>query len=1021
MPTLLDKSTTSPAPLPTQVLQSRHHWERWRGVLIAFLCGLVAIFSALVILHPSWHTPGDLKTIAAVWLSGLLLTAIAAAVAWRMAPHSLTDTAQSIDRDLAAKNRLEAMAALHESTTPLAKAQRDETADYLRQQPEARPVRVLPWLIGGVLAAALFHLILLAIWTLPVLFQPTAPVPPTPPKDLPHATITWKSPEAETKANPIEEVPTVAIAQSATGLKELTLEISVNGAPKKSQSLPAQPYDKAGKNSIKVSLYMDELGVEPYDIVSYYIRGQRITDQKVPDTASAIQFVQVRPFRDDIGIMNMPGSPAEEKNLALIRELKLAQLKAMKENFVLGHTDLAVNDPVRMKENDRVGKNQGDLSKKAEEVVQYFIQEGMDSRAIDYLRQAEPFMDDASKKILATKNTEALQPQGKALDLIIQLEKFVQKILNLQGSPSQTKPAPPDPFQDKQQHELKQRTKTTAGQLEQLAKKQTYLAKDMDQPPGSSSGDVPSQGKPDSQAKPDNQGSQNSQGKPIPGATNPSDQDNSPSQSGKTPDAGNFPTPTPQSVDPFALGVDKGTFAQRQARVLQGIETLLNGNKPLPDPVNQALQDAKTHATASVHQLDQGNEAGAKEPTAAAAQDLQKAVAAMTNAGEKETRVAMQQAQKDLNDAAQKVKDLAKDGHPGSQPPGLSDVAAKVQDIQKQAEGAADKQQEDGSAKGAQRLDDLANQIAGQHIAKDLTAMTHKGLDVNQAADVAQKLSALANQAAHGMGGDKPSAQEIAKLVASIETTRANLARLADKAGTQPGQAPGQQAGKDQGAGQGQQPGQTPGHQAGKDQGAGQGQQPGQTPGQQAGKDQGMGQGPGQGPQPGQGQDAGQGQGQGNQSGGSTPGDDTAEGTAPGGAGVGAAVPGGHGQVNPHAPEPQTKAFHEAVADARDEAQQAASMLNTPEAQGIQKRFADLNAKVDEHNVVKAYQAIAPPLDKLIQDLTDLANLTQRQDLIKQPDLDDAPPAYRPAVSNYFENMSKDYHPDNADKDAKKP
>jgi hypothetical protein len=978
MPTLLEKPST---PLPTQVLHSRHSWERWRGVLFAVLIGLVAILAGLLVLHPSWHVPDDAETLAAVWIGGLLLTAISAAVAWRFAPHSLTDTAQVIDRNIAAKNRLEAMAALHKSTSPLANAQRDETADYLRQQPQVRPVRALPWLIGGVIALAFIHFVLLGVWTVPALLQPSAPVPPPPPTALPHATITWKSPEPESKANPVEEVPTVAEAQSTSGLKDLTLEISVNGTPKKSQPLPAQPYDKAGKNTIKVSLYMDELGVEPFDLVSYYIRGQRITDQKLPDTVSAIQFIQVRPFRDDVGINNMPGSPGNDKNLALIIELKLAQLKAMKENFILAHTDLAVTDPVRAKENDRVGQNQGDLSKKTEEVAQALTEAGLNPQSIDLLRQAEPLMDDASKKILATQNTEALPPQGKALDLIIQLEKYIEKVMGTQGSPGAPKMPPPDPFQDKQQHELKQRGAAAAGQLEQLAKKQADLAKDMDQSPAPSPGSDPSSGgKPDAQNKPDAPTPAAGPGSPSPGAGSPGGQANSPAPAGSNPNDVGKPGDTPQSVDPLAPGADKGTIAERQARILQGVETLLNSNNPLPAPVNQALQDAQKHATESVHQLDQGDNAAAREPAALAAQDLQHAVSQMNNAGDKATRQAMEKSQQDLNAAAQKLKDLAKNGQPGSQQPGLSDVAAQVQDVQKQAGDAADQQQESGSAKDAQHLADLANQIGNQHIAKDLGTMAQKGLDVNQAANLAGKLDALANQAAHGMAGDKPSAQEIQKLVSSLQSDLANLQRLVEKSGAQanasqsPAQASGQEPGQDQGKGQGK----------GDDmaQGQGAGQQPGQ--------------GSGQGQQPGQSQGGDQ----------------------PGGADQGSGGIGKLGSLT----DTETKAFHEILSNVQDEAQQASSALPANGTEDVQKqldRFASNDAKVNQTDVVKAYQAIAPPLDKLIQDLTVLAAQAQRQDLIKQPDLDDAPPSYRPAVSNYFENMSKDYHPDNAD--AKKP
>jgi hypothetical protein len=294
MPTFLDKPSRVPASsaLPSEVLSSHYRWEHWRGVLFTLVIGLAATIAALWIIHPSSQTPGNWNILAGIWSGGLLLTALASILGWRFAPSSLIHTAQELDRQLVAKNRLEASAAWHDSDSPLARAQREETAAYLRSGTggaQARPVRALPWLVAGVLALIIAHLSTLVLWEFPWLLHPAGPISP---KDLPKAAIIWKSPESESTANPIEEVPTVAVAQSMTGLKDLTLEISVNGNLKKSVPLPAAPFDQPGKKTIKVSLYMDELEVQPFDIVSYFIRARRIMDQKAPDTASDIQFIQ---------------------------------------------------------------------------------------------------------------------------------------------------------------------------------------------------------------------------------------------------------------------------------------------------------------------------------------------------------------------------------------------------------------------------------------------------------------------------------------------------------------------------------------------------------------------------------------------------------------------------------------------------------------------------------------------------------------------------------------------------------
>jgi hypothetical protein len=1019
--------------------------------------------------HPSLTTPDNMRILAAIWMGGILCTVLASIGAWRFAPASLADTAQLLDRRLATKNRLEAAAALDNSTSALAHAQREETHGYLQSDPRARPVRALPWLVGGVILLAILHLATMAVWLIPALLRPPAPVPPPAPKELPRASIVWESPEPESKANPVEEVPTAAMAQSSSGLRNLSLEISVNGDPKKSVPLPVKPYDQAGTNEIKVSIYMDELGVQPYDVVAYYLRGQRITEQKVPDTTSAIQFIQVRPFRDDVTEVP-PGNKPPPKGYALLIRLKLAELKSIKENFVLAHTDLAVTDPVRVKENDRVGKNQGDLSAKTEEIVQAFIQDGVSADVIDLLRQAEPYMTDASKKILATQNAPALKPQGKALSLIVEVEKFVIKLM---GPPTPIKPPdsnnPDDPFKDKQQHQLKKRYQTSAGQLEQLAINQAKLAKDVSQGDSSSSSQdsqptKPGDSKPNSSPGKDSSSTPGSQPSPSPSPAPSPSAGTNPGDSGPV-----VPMQPLQSVDPFGPGADKGTLAERQARILQGVEALLSTNKVLPPTVNDALQQAKEHATESLHQLDQSDQPDAREPAAAAALDLQHAIAEMNKSGDEDTKAAMEQAQRELNDLAAKVTTLAKTGTPGGQQADFSKLAGEALDLRKALADAADQQQEAGSSEGAERLAHLANQLGSQNVASDLHDMSKSGLDVNKALAVAQKLEELANEAAQGQIPVKPSAQDIFRLVNALEKSRANLARLMQKAGApgtpapgKDGVTPGQKPGQGQGDKPGDQMSQTPGQGKGQGQGQGQGEKPGdqmtksQQPGEGQGQGQGKdpsqqangqsGQGQGQGKdssqqantQSGQGQGKdpsqanatqpgqGQGQGQGNGTSENTPpqpsnananftppdqSSPTSEqtgGTGTGGTGFG----GAEGE------------YREVLADMKEEMQQASVIVPNNETTDIQKKLTALDdthfRATDVANVVRAYQEIAAPLDTLILSLRTMAAHAERENVVQLPDLDEATPLYRPAVSDYFEAMSRDYHPADADDTSKK-
>ncbi|MEI9998686.1 MAG: hypothetical protein WDO13_05725 [Verrucomicrobiota bacterium] len=863
-----NSSASSTVP-PPAVLQASHRWLRWRGALVAGVIGLAATLLAVAVIPGAWRAAQPLG-FAGLWLGGIVLTAVAAAVAYRFAPGTLVETARHLDRRYSAKNRLEAVAVLQDSTSPLAQAQRDETAHHLLREAHPRPVRLFPWLVGALLLLAAAHVISVLLWLVPLLIPHAKPAPPPPAKETPKATITWVSPEAESKANPVEEVPTVAVAKSTGGLRNLTLEVSDNGVVKQSTPIPAEPYDKPGTHTIKVSIYLDEIDAQPYDIVSYYLRGERIASEKLPDVTSSIQFIQVRPFRDDVG----QGSGHTSKGYDLLIRLKLAQLRAVKENFVLAHTDLPPNHPVRLAENKRVGENQAELAKKTGEVVQEFINEGLPTGMIDLLQQAEPQMEDAGKKILATQNAAALPPQQKALDLIVQVEKFFVKFMG-PSSPGPTSYNPDDPFKEKQKHEMTQRRKAPAGQLEALAQFQAHLAQDLQHGPSPDGANAPGVPAPAGSASPNN-------GNSSPGApsgspsNNPS---NTPSNAGASAGDGTVPLPPTQAVDPFGPDAEKGSFAERQTRIVQGISVLLNGNNVFAPPVKDALAAAQRDATDSMRQLNAGQDAAAREPAAAAARDLNQALAAMSQSGEEEAKQALSDAQQKLNDLAAQLRSLA-GNRPPDAPQQLVDMAKQVTALRQRLNDEADHQQQAGSAKSADQLARLAEKIRAQEFASKLAEMSKGGLDSGRATALANQLEDAASQAVHGLT-PQPTGQDYANLVNALERTRANLERVALKAqgqappaghelgpgGQHPATAQGQAPGQGQQAqapGQGQQGQQGQGQQQAQAQGKGQGQQ-GQGQGQQQAQAQGQGQGQqGQGQQQAQGQQ-GQGQGQGQQ------------------------------------------------------------------------------------------------------------------------------------------------------------
>jgi hypothetical protein len=962
---------SEPEPLPV-VLQTRHQWVRWRGVLIVAILGLAATLAALWLVPASWHTSQHLPWLAELWGGGIFVTLVAVFIAWRSAPNSLLVTAQRLDGQFAAKGRLEAVALLKDSTSPLAKAQREETILYLTREAQARPVRGLRWLTSGLVVLVLAHLLTLLVWFMPTLpaSNPLASLaklvaaPPPGAKDASKPSIVWHTPDPVTQANPLEQVPAEASVQSPSALQNLTLEISVNGELKKSVPIPPEQYSQPGAHDIKVTIPLDELKVKPLDVVSYKLTAQSPSSDQAPKAESPTQFVQVRPFRNPVTQEGTPASAPPGSGSEQLEQLEQAQLRALSDNSILAHANPDANDPARMQENARVAGDQSALSARTEQVVKALADQHAPAEALDHLRQAEPLMDDSGKKISAEQNEAAEVSQEKALNLIAEAQQATQPAMA--AAAPQTPPAggnPNDAFNDQQRHELAPREKSLVAQLETLAKNQTALAQDIgknlddsaDKPQLDSSSTAPVNATPatTTPAAPDptQAVAANANTPPVPaGATPPAANANPP------------PAPVPPPIDPFGPDAGKGNFAERQDRVLKGIAILQSNDKADLQADNQPFTAAQTQATDSLKQLSAEQENAAREPAATAALDLQQTVKAMNDAGEAETRQTLAETQQKLNGLASQLRGVAQN-HPADAAQSLMAAATEVHAVQQGLQTAADHQQNAGSATGAKQLNQLAQNIQDQKSASELAAMSKGGLDPGRVAAQADNLENLARQAAAGLTPAQPSAQDFASLADALERTEANLAHLADEAGPSPSGASNTA------------PGTQPGGQ----------NAPGNSPGQNA---------PAPGSQPGQ-----------------QPGAQNAPPT------------GQNPATTPSNGSSLTEAYHEAFQDLKNQTQQMAKVVPGADAAAVQ----DVIIRYDKDttyravtgvDVVRFHADLQKPLEKAIIDIQALQQHAQRDEVVITPDLDETPAAYRPAVSQYFQDVSRDYHsvppPDNS-------
>ncbi|MFA6288994.1 MAG: hypothetical protein WC661_16555 [Opitutaceae bacterium] len=763
----------------TQQRRRRHTTLVW-ALAFAVLAAALAFAE-----HLAWLPP---TLVIGHW--SLIISSALALTIWLIRARRIDAgaVARDLDSQWSLQARLEAAAELSGNPSAFAAAQRADAAAKLAGH---RVPRALAWHAGQfvLIVALLLFLTESGIFGFRILFKP--PAPPPPPADI-SASIEWRSPASELKATAIEEIPLVAAADSHTGFRAMSLEISINGEPRLSRPLDTATLAalaKPGPHPVKLPLYLDETGAVEFDMVSYHLRADRIPPQvsglksppsPLPAITSPLQFIQIRPAREDVRIIKPPpgGGGKIGELAAIIGALKAAQLSLLKQNFLLAHAQIPKTDKAWTEANTTVATDQKTLAAKTGEARAFAIAAELDTLIVDILTQVIPIMEEASKLITSTQNEPAARPQGKALGLITEIEKLIQKVLldpDAKSAGGKPPPPNPDPFKDDQRYKLPPRKDTAAGQLEQLAQDQTEQAKKTE-------------------------------------PTSPT-----PNVAGSASD----PTPKPPSAE------DQAELARRAAELAK--------NQQLSDAAQKAAAQAARDAAAAANQLKQGDVSAARAPAQAAAQTLRDAAAAQEKAGRDAARAQLEAARRALDAAAREPDAAAR--------------AAKLDAIAAELQAAARAQQESGSAEAARQL-----QAAARETAKAAEA-ARKGTDapgdqsgnepgdkpgnVNPGTEPGKTPGDQPEDTPSAKPGDQPGQTAAADPNGDLQMTVS-----LPGAGKEPGNEPG--------SGQGKEPGQNSSQKPDKDgtgqgQGEGKGEGPGKEPGDKPGSDKGSGQGEGQG------------------------------------------------------------------------------------------------------------------------------------------------------------------------------
>jgi len=247
-------------------------------------------------------------------------------------------------------------------------------------------------------------------------------------------------PGADLKVTKVDVVPLQIEAAANQALQQVTWSSAVNGGSEATHELP--PPAEPRYAVYQPALYLDELQLADWDIMTYYARAKT---EKENSFASEVYFLEVRPFREDI--LKMPGG----ENGKAYRCLSQMTALINRQQHVIRQTHQHIQKPpeqenLRAQDRGKLADAEGDLRDSTEHLYASMATEMENAPigvALDNLAKACTSLDHASNYLKQNAMTEAPPTERDALTDLVAARKMFQKAVSDN----------PDAFHDADQNE----------------------------------------------------------------------------------------------------------------------------------------------------------------------------------------------------------------------------------------------------------------------------------------------------------------------------------------------------------------------------------------------------------------------------------------------------------------------------------------------------------------------------------------------------------------------------------------
>ncbi|MEP7342445.1 MAG: DUF4175 family protein, partial [Acidobacteriota bacterium] len=251
--------------------------------------------------------------------------------------------------------------------------------------------------------------------------------------------VTFEKPGRDTKATSVEEILTLAKAEDDYGVLSLDLYFSVNGGEEKKVDLQKLRGESAKVLSGAHTFFLEEYGLQPGDLVSYYAKARDAKNE----TTSDIYFIEVKPFEKEFkqSQQNGGGEGGGEQQEGLTKR----QREIIAATFKVNREEPTYNDKDKAENYDTVALAQEKLHEDALALVERIKrrlgpslnQQPQFQKIIEHITQAAKEMEPAAKELRGRKGKDAMPFEQKALQQLQRADAIFREVTIAMSQDSQ--------------------------------------------------------------------------------------------------------------------------------------------------------------------------------------------------------------------------------------------------------------------------------------------------------------------------------------------------------------------------------------------------------------------------------------------------------------------------------------------------------------------------------------------------------------------------------------------------------